>query len=118
MASPTLRRMHELHHTSERELIGTPIRISVAIHVAVVFLPLLVLTDLSDAAAASAGLMAGYLWYVTAHHAVHHWHPRHSTYLYRLKRRHALHHHHDQERNFGDTTGLWDHVFGTNDAPA
>ena len=112
---PYLRQMHELHHMREHELIGTPIWFSVGVHMALVFAPLLLLTDLSDATATSAGLMLGYLWYVTVHHLVHHRHPGHSTYLYRLKRRHALHHHHDQERNFGVTTGLWDRVFGTAD---
>jgi sterol desaturase/sphingolipid hydroxylase (fatty acid hydroxylase superfamily) len=115
---PFLRQMHEAHHDAEHDLIGSPIWISVAAHALLVFVPLLLLANLSVATAASAGLMLGYLWYVAVHHAVHHWHPGHSTYLYRLKRRHALHHHHDQERNFGVTTGLWDQVFGTADGVA
>lgn len=112
---PYLRRMHELHHSAEHELIGTPTWISVCAFGMLVLAPLMVLDDLSVATAVSAGLMLGYLWYVAVHYVVHHWHPGHSTYLYRLKRRHALHHHHDQERNFGVTTGLWDRVFGTDD---
>jgi len=115
---PYLRPMHELHHASEHELIGTPTWMSVCAHAALVFAPLMLLAGLPVATAVSAGLMVGYLWYVAVHHAVHHWHPGHSTYLYRLKRRHALHHHHDQERNFGVTTGLWDRLFGTDDGMA
>ncbi len=113
---PYFRQMHERHHDAEHDLIGTPTWISVCTFAVLVLAPLTLLGDLSVATAVSAGLMLGYLWYVAVHHLVHHWHPGHSTYLYRLKRRHALHHHHDEERNFGVTTGLWDRVFGTADS--
>lgn len=112
---PFLREAHDLHHHAERDLVGTPTWLSLVAHAAFGFGPILLLTNFVDASAASAGLMLGYLWYVSVHHVVHHWHPAHSGYLYSLKRRHALHHHHDQERNFGVTTGFWDRVFGTDD---
>jgi sterol desaturase/sphingolipid hydroxylase (fatty acid hydroxylase superfamily) len=57
--------------------------------------------------------MSGYFWYAFVHHAIHHWHLRHDTYLYRLKRRHAQHHYTDEGGNFGVTNGFWDKVFGT-----
>ncbi|MFZ2101941.1 MAG: sterol desaturase family protein [Oricola sp.] len=46
------------------------------------------------------------------HHAVHHWHPAHSGYLYGIKRGHAMHHA-DEAYNFGVTSRFWDRVFGT-----
>ena len=115
---PFIQEMHEEHHRHERDFVGTPIWVSLVAHGVLGFLPVYLLTGLADASAASCGLMLGYLWYVSVHFAVHHWHPAHSGYLYGLKRRHALHHHHDQERNFGVTTGFWDHVFRTDDAVA
>ncbi len=115
---PYIRDMHEQHHSDEREFIGTPIWISLVSHGTLGFLPVYLLAGFADASAASCGLMLGYLWYVSVHHVVHHWHPAHSSYLYALKRRHALHHHHDSERNFGVTSSFWDRVFGTGDVPA
>jgi sterol desaturase/sphingolipid hydroxylase (fatty acid hydroxylase superfamily) len=63
--------------------------------------------------AATAGLVCGYLWYVLVHYAAHHWQPRPGSYLYRTRMRHAQHHHQSEQGNFGVTTSLWDHVFGT-----
>jgi sterol desaturase/sphingolipid hydroxylase (fatty acid hydroxylase superfamily) len=57
--------------------------------------------------------MLGYLWYVSVHHMIHHWHPNHPSYLYTLKRRHAVHHHIDENANFGVTSVFWDRVFRT-----
>lgn len=65
------------------------------------------------ATAATAGIMLGYLWYVSVHHALHHWRMEHASYLYTLKRRHALHHHGAETCNFGVTTGFWDRLFRT-----
>ena len=115
---PYIRDMHEEHHQHEKGFVGTPIWISLVAHLFLGFLPVYLVAGFADASAASSGLMLGYLWYVSVHHMVHHWHPAHSTYLYNLKRRHALHHHHDQDRNFGVTTGFWDHVFRTDDVAA
>jgi sterol desaturase/sphingolipid hydroxylase (fatty acid hydroxylase superfamily) len=56
--------------------------------------------------------MTGYLWYVSVHHSVHHWHPAHSGYLYYVKRNHAMHHA-DETHNFGVTSRFWDWVFST-----
>lgn len=110
---PVIRDLHQAHHDEERELLGTPIYLSLLAHLMIVFLPALVLSNLTVAAAISAGIMAGYLWYVAVHHIVHHWHTSHRGYLYKLKRRHALHHHATEDWNFGVTTGIWDRVFQT-----
>ena len=110
---PYIKDMHERHHHAERELVGSPIWLSLLAHLLVVFLPALLLFNPTVATALSAGLMTGYLWYVAVHHIVHHWHVSHRGYLYRLKRRHALHHHGPEGFNFGVTTGLWDRIFHT-----
>lgn len=110
---PYVREMHEKHHHAERELLGTPVWLSLLAHLLIVFVPALLLFDLHTASALSAGFMAGYLWYVAIHHIIHHWHVSHRGYLYRLKRRHALHHHGSENFNFGVTTGIWDYIFHT-----
>ena len=58
------------------------------------------------------GLLLGYLAYITAHHAVHHWRIAPGHPLYALKRRHRAHHA-GVEANFGVVTTVWDRVFGT-----
>jgi sterol desaturase/sphingolipid hydroxylase (fatty acid hydroxylase superfamily) len=77
-------------------------------------LPALLVTNVGIAAGFTAGMMLGYVWYVTAHYGIHHWTIKPAGYLGRLKRRHALHHHFDDLGNFGVTSGFWDHVFRTN----
>ncbi len=111
--APQIREMHFEHHAREKELLGTPTWISLSAHLVFGFLPIYLIFGFTVASAVSAGLMAGYLWYITVHHMVHHWHPAHSTYLYGLKRRHALHHHHDPDTYFGVTSSFWDRVFRT-----
>ncbi|SOC83652.1 Fatty acid hydroxylase superfamily protein [Ensifer adhaerens] len=110
---PYIKGMHERHHDAERELLGTPVWLSLLAHLLIVFVPALLLFDLRVATAISAGIMTGYLWYVVTHHVIHHWHVSHRGYLYRLKRRHALHHHGSEGFNFGVTTGIWDRIFRT-----
>jgi sterol desaturase/sphingolipid hydroxylase (fatty acid hydroxylase superfamily) len=63
--------------------------------------------------AATSGLATGYLWYVFVHYTTHHWRPRKNSYLYRARVRHARHHHFSHRGNFGVTSSVWDHVFGT-----
>jgi sterol desaturase/sphingolipid hydroxylase (fatty acid hydroxylase superfamily) len=110
---PYIREMHDEHHVNEQAPIGTPTYLSLGLHALLVFLPVLLVFDFAMASAASCGMMLGYLWYIAVHHILHHWHPKHSGYIYELKRRHALHHHFDGTTNFGVTTGFWDQVFGT-----
>jgi sterol desaturase/sphingolipid hydroxylase (fatty acid hydroxylase superfamily) len=110
---PYIRDVHDDHHVNELEPIGTPTYLSLGLHALLVFFPVLLFSSFAMASAASCGLMLGYLWYISVHHVLHHWHPVHSGYIYSLKRRHALHHHFDGTTNFGVTTGFWDRVFGT-----
>jgi sterol desaturase/sphingolipid hydroxylase (fatty acid hydroxylase superfamily) len=111
--APILSQIHECHHDSPNELIGTPAWASVWIGVAAFAAPCWVLLGFDLGTAATAGLVTGYLWYVFVHYATHHWRPRRNSYLYRARMRHARHHHLSHAGNFGVTTGIWDHVFGT-----
>ena len=109
---PVFTRMHEMHHESPLALVGTPTWISLAVSIGV-FIPLWREARFDVASGMMSGLVLGYLWYVVLDHAVHHWHMRHGSYLYRAKRRHAQHHYARRHCNFGVTTDFWDRVFGT-----
>jgi sterol desaturase/sphingolipid hydroxylase (fatty acid hydroxylase superfamily) len=111
--APILARIHELHHNSPQDLIGTPAWVSALIGLILVAGPLCVVLGFDLGIAATTGLATGYLWYVFVHYATHHWRPRRNSYLYRARLRHARHHHLSHSGNFGVTTSAWDHVFGT-----
>lgn len=59
-----------------------------------------------------AGIAVGFLGYETVHYGTHHW-SAHSRLWKFFKRYHALHHYKEANKNYGVTTSLWDHVFGT-----
>ena len=61
-----------------------------------------------------AGFLWGYLFYDTVHYATHHLKLKNPVFL-KLKKHHLLHHHSPkhQDRKFGVSTTLWDHVFRT-----
>lgn len=111
--APILSRMHERHHHSPQDLIGTPAWVSVLTGLIAVAGPSWVALGFNLGTAATAGFVSGYLWYVFVHYATHHWRLRRSTYLYRARLRHARHHALSHSGNFGVTTGVWDRVFGT-----
>ena len=111
--APILSQIHELHHDFPQDLIGTPGWASASIGLILVAVPLYAALGLDQSVAATAGLATGYLWYVFVHYTAQHWRPRRNSYLYRARLRHARHHHVSQTGNFGVTTSLWDHVFGT-----
>jgi sterol desaturase/sphingolipid hydroxylase (fatty acid hydroxylase superfamily) len=111
--APILSRIHDRHHQSPQELIGTPGWLSVLIGLIAVAGPSWATFGLDFGTAATAGLVTGYLWYVFVHYAVHQWQPRRNSYLYRARLRHARHHYLSHDGNFGVTTGIWDWVFGT-----
>lgn len=64
------------------------------------------------ALAGAGGFLAGYAAYRIVHVACHELPMRHPVAAH-LKRHHAIHHFRDEAANFGITTSLWDHVFGT-----
>ena len=108
-----VKEQHEVHHHDQMALVGTPTWFSLLVFSALVTLPALLVSSIEIAAGFTAGMMLGYLWYVTAHYGMHHKRINSSGYLGRLRRRHALHHHFDDRGNFGVTTGFWDHMFRT-----
>jgi sterol desaturase/sphingolipid hydroxylase (fatty acid hydroxylase superfamily) len=109
-----VKRQHDVHHHDQMALVGTPTWFSMLVFIALVTMPALLMTTVGIAACFTAGMMLGYLWYVTAHYGMHHWRIRPTGHLGRLRRRHALHHHFDDLGNFGVTSGFWDHIFRTN----
>lgn len=58
------------------------------------------------------GFLLGYLIYGTMHYAIHAWNPP-FKWMKGLWRNHHLHHYKEQEKGFGVSSTLWDHVFGT-----
>ena len=111
--APVLSRLHEQHHNSPQELMGTPVWASVSLGLIVVAGLSWAILGFNLATAATAGMATGYLWYVFVHHTTHHWRPHPGSYLYRVRLRHARHHYSPDSGNFGVTTGVWDIVFGT-----
>lgn len=111
--APILSRIHERHHHSPQDLIGTPAWASMMIGLIAVAIPSWAALGFDLGTSATAGLVTGYLWYVFVHYATHHWRPRPGSYLYRARLRHARHHHLSHSENFGVTTGIWDQIFGT-----
>jgi len=111
--APILARIHERHHHSPHDLIGTPGWASVLLGLIAIATPAWIALGFNLGTAATGGLVTGYLWYVFVHYATHHWRSRRGSYFYRARLRHARHHHLSHSGNFGVTTGLWDHVFGT-----
>jgi sterol desaturase/sphingolipid hydroxylase (fatty acid hydroxylase superfamily) len=110
---PYFARMHNEHHAEPTGFVGTPTWLSFAVIIGGILLPLWWSTNFDFASGLTTGFSGGYLWYVSIHHAVHHWRIKEGTYLFHAKRRHALHHFARQSCNFGVTSGFWDRVFGT-----
>lgn len=104
------RRWHALHHQQPTALIATPTLLTVALFGALVVAPAWWLLPLWRASAFVSGVLAAYLAYIAAHHAVHHSHGR-SAWLRHHKRWHALHHHVGVPACYGVSLRLWDHVF-------
>jgi sterol desaturase/sphingolipid hydroxylase (fatty acid hydroxylase superfamily) len=106
---------HALHHEKPRALIGVPWYLTT---IAVILLFELLAVPLRPA---STGVVMGFAWlgyilYCVAHHGSHHWSYK-NAWLRRMKRHHLLHHGHP-DYNWGFTTTIWDHVFGTFYDPA
>lgn len=107
------RKLHDLHHNLPTAKIGTPTWVTAVLICGGLLLPLWREGGFNLASGLTAGLAAGYLWYVTVHHAVHHWRVRSGSYLHRATQRHARHHHASYPCCFGVTSMLWDRVFHT-----
>lgn len=105
--------LHDHHHRAPRDLIATPLWLSLLFTLTAVLFPASIILGFGCGAFFTAGMILGYLGYAIVHHGLHHWHVGRRSYLYRAKRRHALHHAFHDKGNFGVSTPLWDHVFGT-----
>lgn len=110
--APILKPIHMAHHDAPRGLSGTPTFVTLIVFYAMVYWPLKVLMGPDLASAGTAGLMLGYLAYVSVHYIVHHRGSGGVRMVRKLIRVHAVHHH-DTSHNFGVTSDLWDRVFGT-----
>lgn len=105
-------RWHREHHRRPAALIGTPALVSVPLFGLLVAWPAWLALGPWRGGAFTAGVLAGYLAYVTAHHALHHGSLRHPWWQ-RRKFAHARHHHLLQPCCFGVTSGFWDWVLRT-----
>jgi sterol desaturase/sphingolipid hydroxylase (fatty acid hydroxylase superfamily) len=111
--APIISEIHERHHDDPLALIGAPAWSSFVLALLGVLFPLWLLLGIAAAAGVTSGVICGYLWYVLAHYASHHWHPRRGSYLYRVRMRHARHHYAHDEGNYGVTVEFWDRLCGT-----
>jgi sterol desaturase/sphingolipid hydroxylase (fatty acid hydroxylase superfamily) len=104
---------HARHHADPLRMVGWPRKL---LALAFVVGTLIVLVRLSfgryDAAAFPLGLGLAYVTYESLHRIIHLRPPR-TTYGRWIRLSHVQHHFHTPRRNFGVTTTLWDHVFGT-----
>jgi len=106
--------MHGVHHDSPRAYVGTPTWATLAIIWLSVFVPAWRGVSFNVASGLTAGVMLGFLWYGIVHHVIHYRRPRLlAARLPAATHRHLRHHYSPQPGNFGVTTPLWDHVFGT-----
>ena len=110
--APILREMHATHHRQPELLVGAPPAILPAALVAFAFAIFGILGQ-ATCETFLIGLLAGYFVYSFMHYAAHHVRSRRFRYLVVLKHWHMRHHFGPADRNFGVTTGFWDHVFGT-----
>jgi sterol desaturase/sphingolipid hydroxylase (fatty acid hydroxylase superfamily) len=106
--------MHGLHHASPLALIGTPSWISVSVLSLAIFVPAWLCVSFNVADGLTVGVMFGYWWYGLVHHVIHHRANKSSpSYFNDLRAWHMRHHYSPKSGNFGVTTSVWDHVFGT-----
>ena len=64
---------------------------------------------LAAGATVLAGVLVAYAWYLSVHYCAHH----NPAILPASLLKHHLDHHRFANRNYGVTTKIWDHVFGT-----
>ena len=59
-----------------------------------------------------AGFLVGYLFYDITHYAIHHFNMKNKFWL-AIKNHHMLHHYKYDDKGFGVSQPIWDHVFKT-----
>jgi sterol desaturase/sphingolipid hydroxylase (fatty acid hydroxylase superfamily) len=103
---PFARKSHQEHHAKPSGKTGYS-----SFHSLAIFLVLTLVLPSSLV----VGITAGYFCYICMHHGIHHWRIPVEGWMYPAKMRHLMHHR-GLEVNFGVTSTLWDHVFGTFEA--
>ncbi len=104
---------HEAHHAAPKAEIGTPTWLTSLIMLFGIYLPAVLVLHLGLGLMFGFGVTFGYLVYSFAHFSLHQWNFGNEGFFYTWKRIHALHHFACKDGNFGVTSSLWDHVFGT-----
>jgi sterol desaturase/sphingolipid hydroxylase (fatty acid hydroxylase superfamily) len=111
---PVFSPLHAAHHGAPLDYIGTPTWVSISVWLGMIFLPVWALAGARVAGGLTDGIMLGYWWYGIVHHVIHHRSQKTtSVYFAELRVWHMRHHYSPQRGNYGVTTTLWDHVFGT-----
>lgn len=102
------RKEHWTHHVDVLAYIGVS-----SWKTSTVYAALLLLAWLTGLTSAFAGVVVGYFCYIFVHYVMHR--PQHWAYRFisGLVANHDLHHRKGIEKNFGVSSPLWDHVFGT-----
>jgi sterol desaturase/sphingolipid hydroxylase (fatty acid hydroxylase superfamily) len=106
------REAHAVHHAEPNAYFGAPPVVGIVLIFAIFFAPLATIHPVA-ATGLTTGVLMGYVGYMLVHHAAHYWTLSQASWLYHARRHHALHHYHSKDCNFGITTSIWDHVFGT-----
>ncbi len=106
--------LHGVHHKWPRDQYRLVMPPAVSISLFWLFLGLWRLVLGQYAFAFHAGFVAGYMFYDIGHYYMHHGHPSFEWFK-QLRKHHMVHHSPklENEKKFGVSTTLWDHVFRT-----
>jgi sterol desaturase/sphingolipid hydroxylase (fatty acid hydroxylase superfamily) len=105
--------IHGVHHDHPNDPLRLVMPPGASVPLALLFLGLFWLVLGYDASMAfGGGFLTGYLVYDMTHYHVHHHTPR-TAFGRRLREVHMRHHFQDDERGFGVSSPVWDHVFRT-----
>jgi sterol desaturase/sphingolipid hydroxylase (fatty acid hydroxylase superfamily) len=116
---PLFSPLHAVHHGAPLDYVGTPTWLSLSVWLGVVLLPVWAVAGPKVAGGLTVGIMLGYWWYGIVHHVIHHHAAKraagHFAASYFGERRvwHLRHHYSPHQGNYGVTTPMWDHIFGT-----
>jgi sterol desaturase/sphingolipid hydroxylase (fatty acid hydroxylase superfamily) len=109
---PVIRNAHDLHHINPMDY-GHFASSLITVPLAGVVVACSMFAFGANAGAGFAiGFFLGYMAYGIVHELFHHVRLRVGHWLVPARKRHTMHHC-GLEANFGVTTPLWDHVFGT-----
>ena len=104
--------MHGNHHEYPRDKERLFMPAAPSLIIASIFFLFFYLILGKSAFAFFPGFMLGYLVYGSMHYAIHAWNPP-FKWMKGLWRNHHLHHYKDEEKGFGVSSTVWDHIFGT-----